>query len=205
MDIDFMKFQKLFSILWKMKTVERWHGRYWDEYNLKRYESVSDHIWRMLMILVYLEGKLSFRYDILHTIKIILVHDLPEIITWDESAANPTSKYNNPASKKDKEEAERLAIHEIFREFDDSFSKESIVLWEEYEAGVSNEAKVAKCIDKLEAFMHGYETSKAHVFPEHLDFFTWMIDNQKGKLEDFDVLFEEIKQLFIKNYKPFEK
>lgn len=152
----------------------------------------------------YLEGKLSIKYDLLKVFKIILIHDIAEIYTWDINATNPNSKYNAPETKKIKEETERKAVKEIFSQIQDAaFASECIDLWEEYESMETNEGKVAKCIDKLEAFLHAYETSGAILYPEHYDFCIKMIESQKGKLEDFDILFECIKQEFIKNYTPF--
>ena len=205
MNIDFTSMQSFFTILWKMKTVERWHGKYWDDYGLARNESVPDHVWRMCMMLLYVEGKLSIKYDTFHCLKIILVHDMPEIETGDINAANDNSVYNDPSSKKVKEENERAAMKHILKDLEEPLRSELMDLWEEYEAWVTPEAKVAKSIDKMEAFLHAYETSNAEHYPEHLAFITKMIEGQKGRVKEFDELYEEIKQVFIREYKPFKK
>ncbi len=57
----------------------------------------------------------------------------------------------------------------------------------------------------MEAFFHAYETSNAEHYPEHLAFITKMIEGQKGRVKEFDELYEEIKQVFIREYKPFKK
>ncbi len=117
-----------------MKTVERWHGKYWDDYGLARNESVPDHVWRMCMMLLYVEGKLSIKYDTFHCLKIILVHDMPEIETGDINAANDNSVYNDPSSKKVKEENERTAMKHILKDLEEPLKSELMDLWEEYEA-----------------------------------------------------------------------
>lgn len=154
---------------------------------------------------MYLQWKLSVEYNFEKLLKIIIVHDIAEIRTGDISASNADSTYNAPETKKQKEEAERKAMYEIFSWIDETFWKECISLWEEYEANTTNEAKVAKCIDKLEAFLQAFESSGAHIYPEHYDFCLKIIESQKWRLEDFDTLFESIKQEFIAHYRPFTK
>lgn len=205
MNIDFASLQSFLALISQMKKVQRWQGRYWDDYGIERNESVPDHIWRMLMMLLYLDWKLGIEYDLMRVIKIILVHDMAEIKTGDMSAANADSQYNAPETKKIKEAAERQAMTEIFAWVAEPFASDCLALWEEYEARETSESKVAQCIDKLEAFFHALETSGAKIYPEHYDFCLRIIESQKGKLEVFDVLFEQIKQEFIKNYKEFSK
>lgn len=62
---------------------------------------------------------------------------------------------------------------------------------------------MAKCIDKLEAFFYVFETSGIHIYPEHYDFCLRFIDSQKGKIDDFDELYELTKQEFIAHYQSF--
>jgi putative hydrolase of HD superfamily len=170
----------------QMKKVERWKGRYWDDYPIERKESVPDHIWRMLMLAMYLQGKLSIECNFEKLLKIIIVHDMAEIRTGDISASNADSTYNAPETKKLKEAAERKAMNDIFSSIDEAFWGQCISLWEEYEANQTNEAKVAKCIDKLEAFLQAFESSGAVLYPEHYEFCLKIIESQKWRLDDFD-------------------
>lgn len=73
------------------------------------------------MLAMYLQGKLSVEYDFQKLVKIIIVHDIAEIRTGDMSASNADSTYNAPETKKQKEEAERKAINEIFSCIDEVF------------------------------------------------------------------------------------
>lgn len=84
---------------------------------------------------MYLDGKISIQFDFTKLVKIILVHDIAEIVTGDTNATNPDSSFNTPENKELKEESERKAVNEIFSKVEDrDFANQCIDLWEEYEA-----------------------------------------------------------------------
>jgi 5'-deoxynucleotidase YfbR-like HD superfamily hydrolase len=66
------------------------------------------------------------KYDFVHTVKIILIHDLAEIKTGDMSASNADSKYNAPETKQAKEDAEKKAMKEIFADVEEAFASECL-------------------------------------------------------------------------------
>ncbi len=65
----------------KLKSVIRFEGKYWDDYVMPRRESVADHVWRMAFMLVFYKERITVSFDFEKTIKMILIHDLPEIRT----------------------------------------------------------------------------------------------------------------------------
>lgn len=75
-----------------------------------------------------------------------LIHDMGEIYTGDISA-------NSVFSSKEKEEAERRDIQEVFRMLPDRHRDFYISLWEEYESGVTPEARFVKAFDKGETIL----------------------------------------------------
>ena len=102
-----------------------------------RRESTAEHSWRLaLMAAVFLEE--FSQLDKYKVILMALIHDMGEIYTGDISA-------NSVFSSKEKEEAERRDIQEVFRMLPDRHRDFYISLWEEYESGVTPEASVLYC------------------------------------------------------------
>lgn len=110
-----------------------------------RRESTAEHSWRLaLMAAVFLE---EFpQLDKYKVILMALIHDMGEIYTGDISA-------NSVFSSKEKEEAERRDIQEVFRMLPDRHRDFYISLWEEYESGVTPEARFVKAFDKRETIL----------------------------------------------------
>ncbi len=110
-----------------------------------RRESTAEHSWRLaLMAAVFLE---EFpQLDKYKVILMALIHDMGEIYTGDISA-------NSVFSSKEKEEAERRDIQEVFRMLPDRHRDFYISLWEEYESGVTPEARFVKAFDKGETIL----------------------------------------------------
>lgn len=110
-----------------------------------RRESTAEHSWRLaLMAAVFLEE--FSQLDKYKVILMALIHDMGEIYTGDISA-------NFVFSSKEKEEAERRDIQEVFRMLPDRHRDFYISLWEEYESGVTPEARFVKAFDKGETIL----------------------------------------------------
>lgn len=110
-----------------------------------RRESTAEHSWRLaLMAAVFLE---EFpQLDKYKVILMALIHDMGEIYTGDISA-------NSVFSSEDKEEAERHDIQEVFGMLPDRHRDLYISLWEEYEEGLTPEARFVKAFDKGETIL----------------------------------------------------
>lgn len=110
-----------------------------------RRESTAEHSWRLaLMAAVFLE---EFpQLDKYKVILMALIHDMGEIYTGDISA-------NSVFSSKEKEEAERRDIQKVFGMLPDRHRDFYISLWEEYEKGVTPEARFVKAFDKGETIL----------------------------------------------------
>lgn len=110
-----------------------------------RRESTAEHSWRLaLMAAVFLEE--FSQLDKYKVILMALIHDMGEIYTGDISA-------NSVFSSKEKEEAERRDMQEVFRMLPDRHRDFYISLWEEYESGVTPEARFVKAFDKGETIL----------------------------------------------------
>lgn len=168
---DFIHFLEEF------KKMERFIGQvFWRDYPYpQRYESNADHTWRMALILVLVEEHLAQPIDFKKMMKMILIHDLPEILAGDTSPmgkvgdGKDTHAYNKEKAEQ-KFANEKRAAETIFGKLPEPQGKELMELWLEYEQQASYEAKVAKAIDKFEGKMQVLESTNGVLFPKHFDF-----------------------------------
>ena len=108
----------------------------------KRREDDAQHSWHLAMMLLALEKEIESKFDLLHTLKLILVHDLPEIYTGDDWVYTKEDK-----ERKSREE--KAAAKKIFSSLPADLAEEFYLFWSEYDEGKTIEAKVAKALDKI--------------------------------------------------------
>lgn len=161
----------------KLKKIERYKGHfYWKDYpKLPRYESVADHTWRLGMLVMILADKLSKKINLEKALKMVLVHDLPEIIIGDgrpsgkDGTGKNTYAFNQKIAEKKHIEEKNAAIL-LFSAFPAQQAKNFFNLWLEYDLQKSFEAKVIKSLDKIEALIQTLEYRRGHLFKKHLEF-----------------------------------
>jgi putative hydrolases of HD superfamily len=113
-----------------------------------RRESVAEHTWRMSLMAIVIAPHLSLKIDLCKTLKMIIIHDLVEALVGDV----PVFAYTNAQFDK-----EKAAIDEIKTMLQTSAGADIYHLWHEFEMRLSNEAKFAKALDKMEANMQHNE------------------------------------------------
>jgi putative hydrolase of HD superfamily len=86
--------------------------------------------------------------DVLHVIRLLLVHDIVEIDAGD------TYCYDEEGYV-DKEERERQAAIRLFGMLPDDQSSECLALWEEFEAMRTPAAALANALDRIQPFILG--------------------------------------------------
>lgn len=206
------QFFEFASELEKLKKLERFKGQpFWRDYpELPRYESVADHSWRLGMLVLMFSGKLSQKLDLEKALKLVLVHDLPEIITGDgspigEDGTGETTYAFDPKKAHEKHVWEKEAAKQLFAGLPEDVSKEFYDLWLEYDLQSSYEAKVVKSLDKLEALLQVIQYRGGQYFQKHLEF----NETYAMKWSDIDPALAEFGHLLItemkKNYKEFKK
>lgn len=114
-----------------------------------RQESVAEHSWRLALFLIILQDLHKYKIDVLKTLKMSLVHDLPEIIDGDIPGFE---------KKKSDTEKEIKNAEKIFNILPAPLNKEYYGLVQEYEKGKSGEAKLVKALDKIEAQLQHLES-----------------------------------------------
>ncbi|WP_202740214.1 HD domain-containing protein [Acinetobacter sp. 'aerobic (ED)'] len=110
-----------------------------------RSESTAEHTWRLALLALVFEDELNY-LDFSRVLKMCLVHDLGETIHGDIPA---TEKQSHP----DKEAQERNVLLLLTQPLDAPLRNSLLELWEEYEAGQTQEAIAVKALDKLETIL----------------------------------------------------
>jgi putative hydrolase of HD superfamily len=107
-------------------------------------ESVAEHTWRLCLMAAVLERAFP-GIDMARLMKMCVVHDLGEAIGGDISAT-----LQPPEGKATQERNDLL---QLLAPLPSGARDEIVALWDEYEAAVTAEARVAKALDKLETIM----------------------------------------------------
>ncbi len=122
-----------------------------------RQESVAEHTWQMTLMAILVHRHLENPVDLLHTLKIIIVHDLVE------AEAGDIPFFETGPRKEEKSQREQEAIIHIKKMIDAETGQEVYDLFQEFELGQSQAAKLAKALDHLEV----------QIQHNHADFSTW--------------------------------
>lgn len=171
------KFFDFVTLLGKLKKIERYKGQfYWKKYpQPARWESVADHTWRLGVLVLLIANRLSKTFDLGKALTMTIVHDVPEIITGDDSPVGEDGTGKNTYVSDAKiaaarQKQERKAAQKLFGVLTPDSSKMLFKAWLEYDEQKSFEAKVVKSLDKIEAMMQVLEYSGGNLFEEHLKF-----------------------------------
>lgn len=158
-------------------------------------ENDAEHSWHMAMwFLVFsdLVGKGANKEKIL---KMILIHDLPEIYSGDVLAYKKGDKHK---------EKEIKSAKKIFGEMPEKLCKEYLKLWNEYETGKTKEAKIAKSFDKLQPLLQSIGTKGMVWRKKNITYDT--IDNNKRKHMEHDKNIMAVYEIMLKkSEKIFKK
>ena len=150
----------------------------------KRLESVAEHTWMLCLYAVSLAPHIKLDFDLLKTLKMLIVHDLGEIVAGDIQTG-----IKDKMDKAKVYEAERQGFVKVIESLPQEQTDEYLQLWDEFEVCETNEAKVAFCLDKLEASIQhnisGPKTWDQADFDVHPYY--------KSEFYDIDPVFRQIK------------
>lgn len=135
-------------------------------FNSNRCENDAEHSWHLAMMTLVLAGHSNKPIDILKVVKMVLIHDLVEIDAGDTFIYDTVKNHTNT-------EEERLAAIRIFGLLPKEQAEEFIAIWEEFEEGITDEAKFAKAMDRFEPLLQN-------------------TSNNGGTWKEFDVPFEKV-------------
>jgi putative hydrolases of HD superfamily len=111
-----------------------------------RFENTAEHSWHLAMMAAVLHEHAPAGVDVLHAIRLVLVHDIVEIdagdFAWYDEEANRT-----------KAERERAAAVRLFGLLPSDQSSDFLALWEEFEAGTTPAARFANALDRVQPML----------------------------------------------------
>jgi 5'-deoxynucleotidase YfbR-like HD superfamily hydrolase len=108
-------------------------------------ESVAEHTWRLCLMAMLLYGG-SPDVDLARLLRMCVVHDLGEALGGDVPA--PEQQAGAPKAGQERADLLRLTAP-----LPASLRADIVALWDEYEAAVTHEARLAKGLDKLETIL----------------------------------------------------
>lgn len=152
-----------------------------------RHENDAEHSWHMAMMAIILKEYAPEGTDILHSIKMMLIHDLVEIYAGD------TYLYDEKGNA-DKEEREKLAADKIFGLLPKEQGQEIKALWYEFEACETKESGFANTLDRLQPVLLNYLT-KGKMWQKHGVSSDMVIKKGYRLMENAD---EKIKAYYLK-------
>lgn len=110
-----------------------------------RLESVAEHSWSLCLLAMAVFDTLELEVDQLHVLKLLIAHDIPEIITGDIPVFEKLQIAEQAAADEEKAVQQLAQMTPI--------GAELAALCHEFEMGDTNEAQLARALDKLEAHM----------------------------------------------------
>jgi putative hydrolase of HD superfamily len=115
-------------------------------FNSDRNENDAEHSWHLAVMAIVLLEHSNQSVDLLKVLKMVLIHDIVEIDAGDTFIYDTEKDHSNT-------DDERLAANRIFGLLPAEQAEEFIAIWEEFEAGVTGEAKYARAMDRLEPLL----------------------------------------------------
>jgi len=135
-------------------------------FNSERNENDAEHSWHLAIMAIILAEYANEPVDVLKVVKMLLIHDVVEIDAGDIFLYDTTVSHTNT-------EAEQKAAERIFGLLPAEQAKELIAVWNEFEAGITMEAKFARAMDRLEPLLQN-------------------VSNGGGTWKEFDVRYEKV-------------
>ena len=115
-------------------------------FNSDRPENDAEHSWHLAMMTIVLAEHSDKPIDVLKVLKMVLIHDIVEIDAGDTFIYDSEKNHTNT-------DEELMAAQRIFGLLPTEQAEEFIAIWEEFEAGLTDEAKFAKSMDRLEPLL----------------------------------------------------
>jgi putative hydrolases of HD superfamily len=116
-----------------------------------RRENSAEHSWHLAMMAMLLAEYAAGAVDVMHAMKMVLVHDIVEIDAGDVFAYDAAGNVG-------KVDRETLAAERIFGLLPEEQGRELRELWEEFEARSTTESKYANALDRLQPLLNNWQT-----------------------------------------------
>jgi len=117
-----------------------------------RRENSAEHSWHIaLLVFVLAEHSKQTDIDLLHVMKMLVIHDLVEIDAGD------TYCYDDKG-RQDQHQREEIAADRVFGLLPADQLAEFRALWNEFEKRETAESRFANALDRVQPFLHNYFT-----------------------------------------------
>ena len=157
----------------------------------ERKETDTDHSWHLAMMCALLSEYANEKIDVLHTMTMVLIHDIVEIDAGD------TYAYDT-AGNSTKREREVRAADRIFGLLPEEQARQMRDLWEEFEACTTPEARFANTLDRVQPIMLNDATGGI-AWREHGVRISQVMGRNAHTAEGSQQLWEYAKSLIDKN------
>lgn len=158
-----------FHVLERLKTTKR-EG--WRRFGIDHGESISDHMYRMSIITMFAPSSLASKINIPHCTKMALVHDMAESLVGDITPVEGVAKAEK--SRREGATMDYLCTSLLGKVDGGMAGKDVRAIWQEYEDGVTLEAKYVHDIDKMELVLQMVEYERLHGGELDLGEFAWV-------------------------------
>lgn len=115
-------------------------------FNSDRHENDAEHSWHLAMMTLVLAEHSDVPVDVLKVLKMVLIHDIVEIDAGDTFIYDTQKNHANTSE-------ELVAAKRIFGLLPQKQTNEFVAIWEEFEEGLTNEAKFARAMDRFEPLL----------------------------------------------------
>ncbi|WP_316823889.1 HD domain-containing protein [Pedobacter miscanthi] len=115
-------------------------------FNSDRPENDAEHSWHLAMMAIILAEHSNKPIDVLKVLKMVLIHDIVEIDAGDTFIYDTSKSHTNT-------EEELIAAKRIFGILPAEQANEFIAIWEEFEEGITEEARFARAMDRFEPLL----------------------------------------------------
>lgn len=135
-------------------------------FNSDRNENDAEHSWHLALMTLVLAEHANKPIDVLKVLKMVLIHDIVEIDAGDTFIYDTLKNHINT-------EQEAIAAQRIFGLLPKELAEEFIAIWQEFEDGITDEAKFAKAMDRFEPLLQN-------------------TSNNGGTWKEFDVRYQKV-------------
>lgn len=157
-------------------------------------ENDAEHTWHLAMWFLAFQPFLKSKYDSEKILKMILIHDLPEIYSGDILTFEKNGNHTNEETK---------GARKIFNMFPKKSAKEYLNLWKEMEKGKTPEAKMVIAMDKMQPILQNINTKGEMWKKLKINF--EKVDGHKRRLMEFDKDILSIYEELMKKSKKYLK
>lgn len=160
-------------------------------FNSDRNENDAEHSWHLALMAMVLSEYSDQKIDLLKVLKMVLIHDIVEIDAGDTFIYDQNKSHDNT-------EEELKSAKRIFGILPDKQAQEFIEIWTEFEDGISNEAKFARSMDRLEPLLQN-TSNNGGTWKEYGVKFQTVYDKKKVIKEGSSELWDYAEKLLESN------